>query len=225
LEPPPSYKVVITKASLQMTHIDISPTILTAHSEILQTQPAVYPYLSSETKRFAISQGSFSCDIDSIFENRQAQELIIGIVDSEAFHGSFATDPLKFENCGVNYVSCTTDGRSCTNSPIVVKYGRTAEDSAFTEGYKSLMGVSGVHGVIPFSPLQYFNGMTLYRFLAEDDQSVVSSGNGVVPLKRKGNMHVTIRFDKALTKPKTLIMFARFPAGFKIDKNRAVHPL
>jgi hypothetical protein len=36
-------------------------------------------------------------------------------------------------------------------------------------------------------------------------------------------MRISLKFENQLTQPATLIIFAKFPAALKIDKNRAVH--
>jgi hypothetical protein len=109
------------------------------------------------------------------------------------------------------------------NSPIQVQYGLSAEESSYLEGYNSLRGLGGVTDTIPFSYAQYYNGLCLYRFVSEQQDTVTGSQGDLIPLQRTGNVVVRLQFDKPLDSPKTVIMFGSLAAGFSVDRHRAVH--
>ena len=50
----------------------------------------------------------------------------------------------------------------------------------------------------------------------------ISSNDDILPLKRTGNLRISLRFAAALPEPTTLIVFAKFPATVTIDKYRGV---
>lgn len=109
------------------------------------------------------------------------------------------------------------------NSPIYTRYDeREAVKSSYLQAYNSLRGFGGVPNVAPFGLLDYYCGKVLYRFLSEDHDSMIGSSAEVVPLKRSGNLRVTLQFDKALSSPKTVVMFGTFASGFKVDTYRRV---
>ena len=220
--PPPDFKFVITQASLEVCFVTVAPEIVAAHSEILASEPALYPMTKTEVKKFAIAQGLFGAEINNPFEGRVPAEMVIGIVDGAASHGRYNSDPFYFEHCSLNYLQATCDGEDLSNSPMAVKFGETAMESQFIDGYKSLMGVGGFPGIVPMDRVSYFSGNTLFRFVREQEDS--QSGD-IMPLKRTGNVRLSLKFDKALTDPKTIIVFASFPSGFRIDKNRSVQDL
>jgi hypothetical protein len=63
-------------------------------------------------------------------------------------------------------------------------------------------------------------GYTFYRFVAGSQCD--SNNDDVLPLKRSGNLRISLRFSDALPEPTTLIVFAKFPASVMIDKYRSV---
>lgn len=226
LNPPPNFKVIITKAILQVSHVEIAPEMMAAHSEMLKSTPALYPVTKTVTKFFAIAQGAYGTEIPNPFEGRQPAELVIGIVDAKAMHGDYAKDSLYFEHCHLRSIQCVVDGVDLVNSPIYARYDhQEAIKSSYLQAYNSLRGLGGASNVVPFGMLDYYNGRVLYRFLSEEHDTISNVFSEVVPLKRSGNVRVTVQFDKPLAAPKTLVMFAKFAGGFKVDKNRAVSPM
>ena len=225
IEPPPNFKFVITKAVLEVVYIDIAPEIVAAHAEVMKNEPALYPFKKVETKLFAIPQNSYSLEVNSPFESRIPSSLVLGIVDAESVHGSFAKESLRFEHSNLRVIQCVVDGMDVGDSPIHTKYGDSAHKSSYMEGYNSMKGFGGIPNVVPYGYDAYFNGLTLYRFQFEDQESVTGSRGELIPLQRSGNLRVKLQFDKPVKKPKTLVAFGEFASGFKIDRNRAVHPM
>lgn len=216
---PTDLKIVITRASLEICHVEVSPEVIAAHSAVLLSEPAIYPFIKTEVKKFAMAKGSYGVEINNPFENRVPSELICGIVDAEACHGSMNSDPLNFENCKLTFIQATCNGQDMTNSPIYTKFGNSPHESMYVDAYKSLCGVNGIPGAIPFDRQTYFYGYTLYRFVMEDED-----GTGeVIPLKRMGNVRLNLKLAEQLDRAKTVILFASFPSGFRLDRNRSIH--
>lgn len=223
LSPSPDYKVVVTRAVLQVSHVEVSPEILAAHSEILETENAVYHYTKSEVKKFTLSKGIFSTEINNPFESRVPSELIIGIVKGQASHGHYHNDPFYFETIKLSNIQVTCDGEDLTNSPMEVKYNEYYYNSLYLDAYKALSGVQGPESEIPMSRADFFNGYTLYRFVSQQEDN--STGNDVVPLRRTGDLRISLKFDEQLNETMTVIVLARFPSGFVINKNRGVYEI
>jgi len=201
-----SYKIIITRATLTVCKIDVSPEIIAAHSELMLSEPATYCFTKTEIKKVTLPSGVYNSEINDPFTGRIPTELVIGLVQSHAAHGSFSKNPFYFHNHKVSRIQVTADG--C--------------DSLYIEAYKSLQGVNGFDDEIPIPRLDYPEGYCFYRFVTDHNDD--SSGE-VLPLRRTGNLRVSIRFDEMLASTTTVIIFVRFPAGIKIDKNRAVYDL
>jgi hypothetical protein len=225
----PDVKLVITKASFRVCNVDVSPEILAAHAEVLTTNPAVYTFAKTEVKRFTLPAGLFSTDINDPFTGRVPTELVIGIVTGSASHGSYIEDPFFFDHHNISRIQVTADGVDLGEGPIEVKFDDNGGMmSSYIDAYRSLIGASGDENEAPVGRLEYQDGgNVLYRFVAAPEHG---SGGAigepeVTPLKRVGNMRISLRFSKALARTMTVIVLAKFPGGIKIDKNRAVTEL
>jgi hypothetical protein len=219
-------KIVITKATLKLFSVSVSPEIAAAHAEVLQTHPAVYMYTKTEVKRFTLAKGLFSTDVNDPFGGRVPSELVIGVVKARASHGSFTEDPFAFKHFRASRVHVTVDGADIGEGAIETKFVEdSAVRSSYLDAYRSLRGSAGREDECPVSRMAYYEGHNVfYRFVTnpETARNPSSDSNDVTPLRRLGNVRVSLRFEEELPEAMTVIMFAKFPAGLKIDKNRSV---
>ena len=210
---PDIYDVIITKATLSVCTVSIAPEIAIAHSEILSNRPAILPFNKTEVKKFTLAKGIYSSMINDPFQGAVPEQMIIGIVKDSAQNGEYMANPYFFEHSNLNFLSVTVDGQPLGIDPLQVKYGKKPEEGNYLQGYQTLSGINGNGN--PIKRLDYPHGFTLYRFHEEYERN----------LKRKGNVTISLRFDKALEQGMCLIVYATFPGGIKVDKSRAVYDL
>ena len=102
--------------------------------------------------------------------------------------------------------------------PIQPRYGEDPEDSIYMDAYKTLCGLDGDIWRAPVTRHDFPQGYCFYRFYSE---ALQSGNDDIIPLKRSGNMRISLKFENQLTQPTTIIVFAKFPAALEIDKNSA----
>lgn len=217
----PKYKVVVTRASLRVCYIEVVPEISIAHSEILKSgADAIYPFINTQVKKFTLPSGIFSHEITDMFQGKIPSEIVLGLVAESAQHGSYVSNPFYFENAGLNFLQVTVDGRDLCPGTLHPKYNDTWTTSHFVEAYNTLRGIDNATGEIPVSKKDYYKGYCLYRFYTEN---IDGTDNDTLPLKRTGNLRISMNFDKKLPYPMTLVVYAKFPSAFKIDSSRSVY--
>ena len=218
------YKVVITRASLEVPKVVLQPEVLIAHAEVLEGTPAVFPYMQSEIKKHNLTSGSHDAEINNPYTGRIPSEIIFGITTDSAHFGKLDKNPFEFKNVKLRTVQLTVDGQDIANSPIKTKYvSDNPYKSNYMEAYKTLIGVNGADYEIPISREDFPKGYTLYRFLIDSDNQ--SGSDDVISLKRLGNMRIYMSFEDALSEAHTVVMWARFPAALTVDKTKAVREL
>ena len=210
--PSPSYKLKITDAVLKVCMVQASPGIITGHSQALASTPAHYFIKRSDIKTFAVPQGQFGMTVEDIFQGACPDQVLVGLVSSAAYNGSYTTNPFKFQHYKCNFAAFYLDGQSVPARPLQPNYDTDNYVEAFV-AFNAGMGVNQSS----ISRKDFANGYCFYVFdLSQHHDSQYQ------PETKKGNARLELKFAKALPESVTAIVYAKFPATVKIDKSRRV---
>lgn len=215
------YKINITQARLQVCKITLMPTLSLAHANMLAESPAMYPYERTDLKTYNISKGNFSFRADDVYQGSIPSRLILGIVNSEAYNGSYQLNPYNFINANCSSVAIYLDDESVPAQPIKSNFG----DGEFMEAYYSLFTALNKDTIDEGNGIEredYDRGYTLYAFQILPTTSSMNGEMNQFPLLRRGNLKVDFHFREALEKNVTLIIMGKFPEMIQIDKARNV---
>lgn len=176
-------RVEVTEAVLKVCYVKLNPAVLLAHNDTLQKQEALYPYKKSDLKCFGVPQGQYSVSIDDIFQGEIPDRLVVSLVASEAFSGSYGRNPFNFAHYDCNFIALYVDGRSIPSVPYEPNY----ESKQFVSSYRSLGLDNKPYCLI--SKEDYSAGYTIYAFSVSPyvDQHCL-------PLLKKGHTRLEIKF-------------------------------
>ena len=228
-ESDPDYEVKVISAVLHVAKVSVQPEILLAHSQLLKEKMAFFPYTKTEIKKFGLPKGAFSFTLDDPWQGRVPTEIVMGLVSEAAEAGSYELNGFNFEHANLSYLQVTVDGQEISNGAIEPVYpsDRDGTKGNYLEAWMSLYRGQNLDGGdidLDISRTDYPFGYCLY-ILRTDSQTVSLEDPDFLPLIRKGNVRVTLRFRTQLEKPFMLITAAKFPSGFKVDATRAVYPM
>lgn len=219
-ETSPTQKVVIEDATLFIRKIKPNPSLALALVEKLKTTPAKYPIRRTDVKVFSLASGSFGTPKDNVFNGQIPDRLVIAMVDSDAYNGSYTKSPYNFKHNNLRYLGVFANGNQVPQKPLQLKYSETG-GQGFIMGYQSLFTGSGImygdHGN-QISREDYADGYTLYCFNLTPD---LSSGENFNLIKQ-GNLRIEIQFASALQHTVNLIVYAEFDSVLEIDHSRNV---
>lgn len=203
----PAVKIQIVDARFKLCVQRLSGDTLLEHQKVIQTTPAVYPYLRSDIKTIAVPAGQYSFSADDLFQGSVPNKLIVGLISSEAYSGSYTKNPFNFQHYNCSSVAFYVDGQSCPSHPFQPNF----EAAQYTDCYRSL---SHFRDDINISRDEYKKGYCLY-LLDIDPYYTFNT-------KRRGHCRLELKFAKALPESATLILYATFPEVLSIDKARTV---
>ena len=86
---PATYKVVIEDCVFRVRRANVSSTVMIGHTEALNHTMAKYPINRVECKVFSTPRGNYSGNQPNTFQGQLPKRIVIGMVDSTAFNGSF----------------------------------------------------------------------------------------------------------------------------------------
>ena len=107
---PATYKVVIEDCVFHVRRVNVSSTVMIGHTEALNHTMAKYPINRVECKVFSAQRGNYSGNQPNIFQGQLPDRIVIGMVDSTAFNGSFKKNPFNFKNYDMTYLELTVNG-------------------------------------------------------------------------------------------------------------------
>lgn len=205
------YRVEVTEALLKVCYVKLNPVVLLAHNDTLQKQEALYPYKKSDVKCFGVPQGQYGASIDDIFQGEIPDRLVVALVASEAFSGSFQGNPFNFFHYDCKFIALYVDGRSVPSVP----YEPNFESHQFVSSYRSV-GLDNKPNCI-ISKEDYSSGYTIYAFSISPYVDKYC-----LPLLKKGHTRLEVKFGKPLPEAVTFVCYAHFPGLMSIDASREV---
>ena len=194
-------------ATLKVCHIKLTPEETVKQDERMKKQPIAYDYYRSDFKAFQLASGSYTAQLENIYNGQIPQECIMAFVSSEAYAGSYKRNPFDFKHYNLNHLELTVDGVSVPGAPITTNF----KEGDYTDAYLRLLDTNpGQELGIYYE--DFANGNALFRF-------------DLQPLPAKdqfGNLRITARFAEALSEGVTLLIYSRFRDRFYIDHTRNV---
>lgn len=83
------FKVNIVDAKLKLKHIKLTPGAFIGHQEAISQRDALYPFYRSDVKTFNIPTGQYSFSADDLYLGAVPSHLIVTLISSEGFNGSY----------------------------------------------------------------------------------------------------------------------------------------
>ena len=209
-----NYKVEIVEAMLKVCLIDVSPDIMLAHADTLKKGPASYYYNRSSIKSYGIAKGQFGISIEDMYQGEVPSQVVIGLVSSQAYMGSYGTNPFNFKHHNCNFAGFYVDGKSMPTEPITPNYANSNFTSAYITTFGENYEKNSSHSI---RREEYAKGYCLYVF---DICQNYCERYGIQ--RKPGHTRLEIKFSKPLPEATTLIAYAKFPGLLEIDENRSV---
>ena len=214
------YKVVLLEAKLRVCKVTVSPDVMVAHASMLKSVTAKYPYYRPETRIFSLSPGQYSFSLDNLFNGRIPTKLVMVMMKSEAYAGSYRLNPFNFIHNNLNYLSVDIDGQSVPAKPLQPKFsiqGGQNYISAFQALFSHMWNTNQGNNI---ARSDFPSGYSIFVFDIEPD--IEEKAEHILPLIKTGNLRVEGRFEIPSSDPVTVLFGAKFPAQFEVDETRSI---
>jgi hypothetical protein len=197
----------LVDATLKVCHIKLTPEETVKQDERMKKQPIPYDYSRSDIKGFQLASGSYTIQLENIYNGEIPQECIIAFVSSEGYAGSYKRNPFNFNHYNLNHLEITVDGVSVPGTPITTNF----KEGDYSDAYLRLMNANENQELGIYYE-DFPNGNALFRFDLQP-----------LPTKdQRGNLRISARFSEALPEGVTLLIYSKFRDCFYIDHMRNV---
>ena len=91
-----SYHVHIKEAVLEVRKVKVAASEQLRLEKVLTMSGAKYPLAHVVTRHFTLAAGASTANVDALFTGQIPTKVIIGLVNNEAFVGSWTKSPVNF---------------------------------------------------------------------------------------------------------------------------------
>ena len=134
--------MVITEAILYVRKVKVASSITLGHAAALKQSTAKYPIRRVDCKVLSIPGGFSSFTPDNLFLGHIPKRLVCVMVDSEAYNGSYGSNPYNFKHQNLTQVRVYVDGEQIPQNPLFLKFSE-AGGQKFIAGFQGLFSGTG----------------------------------------------------------------------------------
>lgn len=210
--------IKIIEAGLHINHCTINPQILIAHHRTLERSNAKYHYKRCEIKSFIVGKGN-SISLDNIVLGQLPTSLIFLMVDNDAYTGCKDKDPFNFKHNSINSFALYLNGTPIPNESISTDFNSGMQ---YARAYSSIFTTLGLIHTSQGNLItkdDFKNGSFIIACDLTPDLSGMDSSSSLL---NQGNIRIEARFDKALERTVTCLVFLEYDSTLEIDKNRNI---
>lgn len=209
------YQVEITDAILKVCLAKINPKVMVAHSEALNIGEALYPYWRSNVKSYTVPKENMSFSTDDILCGICPSSVIVGIVSSEAYVGSYHKNPYNFANFDLSFLELMVNGNSVPGQPFQPNY----KSGDYTSCFLSLFGTSYPSKAGNWLwRSDYPKGYCLYKFTLQGQ----IENTDLMTEQKRAHTRLNVRFGTKLPESVTIVVYSTYPSLMKINQSREV---
>ena len=118
----PDFKVVLEECVFRVRRVSVSSTTILAHTQTLQHQTAKYPIDRINCKVFSMPNGNLSENQANIVQGPLPVRVVIGMVNADAYNGTYTKNPFNFENYNTMFIGLTVNGEHLPGKPFQLKF-------------------------------------------------------------------------------------------------------
>ena len=96
-----------------------------AHSQQLEKTNAKYPYVKTEVRLAAISQGQVNLTLDNVCQGIRPNKIVVAFANSQSVSGSFYTSPWNFQGFGLTDLSVSVDNIPVLGNHVRLNFNTT----------------------------------------------------------------------------------------------------
>ena len=210
-------KIQFLNLSMIVHKINPSEKMMIAHEKILKISPAIYPITRSIVKHFTVPGGVFSASQYNIFRGQIPRNVLVVLVDSEAFSGVKTKNPFNFQHFNVSQICLKIDGNQYPTKSFTPNF----EQGVFRRELRALYDNIGTgidnQGCL-IGDEEFSKGSTIFAFDLTPDKC----NGGHLHQNKLGILDLEVKFSEAITSPITLLLYATFESTMTIDNLRNV---
>jgi len=211
-----SPQLIILEAKLLVTKHTIRPSLALNHAALIQSgHHVVYPSRENEMKAYVIAKGEHQNTNETLLSGVLPDRIVLGFVNSEHIHGTYASNPLIFEDFGVSHITVALNSDVQTVKHMDLDFAK----NRFTQAYMSIfegLGIANTDVCIDINKEEFKSGgKTLFVY------DLQHTRDAYTPALR-GNVSIDLKFNTALPHSITVMCYAEYQSVLYINRDKQV---
>jgi len=211
-------KVKFVDASLFVRKHILYPSIVLSHQKLLENgNNALYPFKKSDVKFFSIPKSTQSFVEENVFLSSIPSRIVICLVPSNAFIGSYTLNPFVFKHFDISFMSLCVN-----NIPIPIK-GMNLDFSGhdYVLPYYLMFCSLGMNNQNRGLAIDRNKFRKQYPFFVFDVFQE-SGSDSTLTLDKTGSVRVELQFKVPLPEAVNCLIYSEHQKVLEIDKFRQV---
>ena len=211
-------KLVIENIYLDVCKVQVNKYCMSGHKAALEVSNGMYPLQKTIIITKELLGGSRGQSWDDIFQGYVPSKMVIGMVDSNAFNGDFAKNPLRFQHFDIDSLGFTVNGEATPKQP----FEYDMDNDLFVDAFQSLSEITGKawedtdNGI---TKEMWKDGLALTAF---DCDPTTANDFRYLGLPKRGHTRLSLKLKNSRTDGIMVIIYATFPGRVEIDDMRNV---
>ena len=227
-DPPIEPKVQLTDVVLKVRKVKVDQSVSDGVERMLKQTPALYPIRRVECKSLIIPEQLPNIRQDNIFSGIIPKSFMFGLVDVDAYNGTYGKNPYNFAHFGVTNVSLTANGQEIPFKQLTLKYPEADngkidpagdDELDFDEAYNTLFSGTGKiysNAGLDITREDYPGGYALYAFDLTPDMCKSADYFNTV---QRGSLSLALTLKKA-NHAIGMVCYGDFENVIRIDAER-----
>ena len=216
-----AFQLKIVDATLMVQKVAAVPALIESYNTMLEEDHTLKYFLRTPSiNYYTIEQGSSQFMRDDLFMGKIPHKIIIGMVDTDAYHGKRDKNPFNFKHFELSEICLYKDGIPYPRPMLKMD---TPSGRKGVEAYHNFMlSLGGAYSdsVPDLTKNEYMNGFTLFSFDMSPDQ--MGSIHPGTLLNMNSNIRLEMKFRIPTSRNITLLVYSEMEHLMEIHRDRKV---
>jgi hypothetical protein len=214
------FEIKIVDAVLMVQKVALVPGLRQSYIEMMEEGSPIPYFLNTLNMNFyTIEAGSSQFMRDNLFLGRVPERVVIGMVETEAYHGRPNKNPYNFQHFGLTEICMYKDGVPYPRPLIKLDMENGICADAYHH-YMTSLGGANTRNVPLLTMDEYMNGYTLFSYDMSPDQ--MGSLNPGTLMNMNSNIRLEMKFKQPISKNITLLVYYQIGQLMQIHRDRQV---
>lgn len=213
-----NFQLKIVDAVLMVQKVSVISHLQQSYLKLLEEDHVIPYFLRTPSVNFyTIERYSSQFMRDDLFQGKVPRRVVIGMVETDAFHGQRDKNPYNFQDFGLHSICLSKDGMEYPRRTLRMDFARNVSADAYHNFMTSINGAYS-RNVPNLTKDEFMRGYTLFSYDMSPDQ--LGSVHPGAMLNMNSNIRLDMRFGQPLAKNITLLVYSEAEYLLEINRDR-----